>query len=1045
MANNEVVGILRAMLTMDTGQFEAGSKRAIASEKQLETQTAALGQSIAKLTPQAERMVKAFSGDKLLYSANSLVSAIAKIGGATKLTEAEQAKANKTLSEALAKYALMGQQPPKAMVELEKATRGVTTATSAMTAGMSLAAKQSAASINMIGGMSQAGRQAAASMVSVEKPVSFLTTRMVALGAATGTFFANLAFQGVRTLVSFGREAFSTAGRLTDLADKTGLSTETIQRMDFVAKQTSTSLDSMTNAAFRLGVQIAGGNTSVERAVGRLGLSFTEIQKMRPDQQFETIVGALSKMENQQERNRIGVLLFGRQFAEIAASVEQGYADIAKGASVSSDAQLRALDKAADRWGKFVSNTKTNITAFLGNVILLNDELRRIEQEQGGRPNEPGRSSKAALEELERRMALGLVGARREDIKLTEEQAEAKKNYAKQLADVQKELGKLSAADRQEIAAAQALGVANDELESQYDLTAGALGVLNTQTKDYEKNLKKVLDQFSGSTLLKDAREYESALNSIGGAQALTAEEGETYLKMIDAIIGKYSRFGPAGAEVVAHFTTVRDQLSQTDAAALRYLANEKLTADGERVVMAARDDMARAYLESEQLKLNMIAAIDAAGLTHLENEKRTLDGERLIMQARDDMAIEFMKLDQQRMDALKGTKLEDPFSKWAEQGKQQRQRVIQMWKGIGTQIESASISRMGSLFFGQFGHDVTGELKAAADEAELDFLRIQRSGKATAHELETAFTRWREAQDRASFDFSERFSQWMGGIKQTFVGVLDDMLQHFVRNFLGGLIKGLSSAKLSQAFGNILAGGGAGAALGGGASFAASSVAGVESAALGGGAGIGGGSLAALATNPWTIGAAGAVALGLAIAKGGLFRGGQEALKVSPRRDQFFGQLQAMFGGSQFEAAQKALAKAKVTGPPAERLIGAIYKADTEKAYDPAQAAFLSALMAGGVKNVRPFNMGGFVPPGVVQPAILHGGAFGEDIIPRTSPTASTAQSPRILNLNMSIQAWDSADVKRALRRDALPEIKRWLELNTDGLRVDVQKAAAT
>ena len=29
---------------------------------------------------------------------------------------------------------------------------------------------------------------------------------------------------------------------------------------------------------------------------------------------------------------------------------------------------------------------------------------------------------------------------------------------------------------------------------------------------------------------------------------------------------------------------------------------------------------------------------------------------------------------------------------------------------------------------------------------------------------------------------------------------------------------------------------------------------------------------------------------------------------------------------------------------------------------------------------------MGGFVPPGVVQPAILHGGRFGEDIVPRTS-----------------------------------------------------------
>jgi glycosidase len=44
-----------------------------------------------------------------------------------------------------------------------------------------------------------------------------------------------------------------------------------------------------------------------------------------------------------------------------------------------------------------------------------------------------------------------------------------------------------------------------------------------------------------------------------------------------------------------------------------------------------------------------------------------------------------------------------------------------------------------------------------------------------------------------------------------------------------------------------------------------------------------------------------------------------------------------------------------------------------------------------------------------------------------------------------MSIYALDSADVKKVLRRDGLPEVKRWLELNTDGFRVDVQKAATT
>ena len=74
MASNAVVGILRAILTADTAHFDTSMRKASVT-------VGNFGKEIQKLTPQAERMAKAFGGEKLLASANNLTAAVAKIGG----------------------------------------------------------------------------------------------------------------------------------------------------------------------------------------------------------------------------------------------------------------------------------------------------------------------------------------------------------------------------------------------------------------------------------------------------------------------------------------------------------------------------------------------------------------------------------------------------------------------------------------------------------------------------------------------------------------------------------------------------------------------------------------------------------------------------------------------------------------------------------------------------------------------------------------------------------------------------------------------------
>ena len=70
-----------------------------------------------------DRLVASFDGTKVQRDAQLMVTAIEKLGGAGKLTAAEQAKVNTQVQEAIAKYHALGQQAPPAMQALADATK----------------------------------------------------------------------------------------------------------------------------------------------------------------------------------------------------------------------------------------------------------------------------------------------------------------------------------------------------------------------------------------------------------------------------------------------------------------------------------------------------------------------------------------------------------------------------------------------------------------------------------------------------------------------------------------------------------------------------------------------------------------------------------------------------------------------------------------------------------------------------------------------------------------------------------------------------------
>lgn len=106
---------LTASLSLDIANFERGCQQAVAAMNLVPRASKTVNRDLT-------RLMESFSGQKIAVEAARMAEAVQRVGGASKLTEAEQRRVNATLTEALAKYKALGQEAPKALTDLHAAT-----------------------------------------------------------------------------------------------------------------------------------------------------------------------------------------------------------------------------------------------------------------------------------------------------------------------------------------------------------------------------------------------------------------------------------------------------------------------------------------------------------------------------------------------------------------------------------------------------------------------------------------------------------------------------------------------------------------------------------------------------------------------------------------------------------------------------------------------------------------------------------------------------------------------------------------------------------
>lgn len=206
---------------------------------------------------------------------------------------------------------------------------------------------------------------------SVKASTDKLATGFEGVNSKLATFGkAFAAVGGAAAIGGFAKSILDAAGNLVDLSNKTGLSLDTLQRFQHVASLTGTTVDAFSDAALKLGTNLAGGEKGVVAAVEALGLSFDALRKQSPDEQFRTVAGALESMVDPQKRNYVALELFGRLAKDLLPALAEGYTKLAAGAKVASDNQIKALDDAGDAWARFTDHAKNVATKIGGEVVI---------------------------------------------------------------------------------------------------------------------------------------------------------------------------------------------------------------------------------------------------------------------------------------------------------------------------------------------------------------------------------------------------------------------------------------------------------------------------------------------------------------------------------------------------------------------------------------------------------------------------------------------------------------------------------------------------
>lgn len=281
----------------DFSSFQAAVQQAEVSLKSFET-------GAGKVETSLNRMTDSFSGRKIIQDATLMSEAVERIGGTSKLTEAELARVGRTANEAADKMRAMGIDVPPGLQRIAAETKGIDSTQNAL---------------------------------------------MGTLKSVATAFGIAFSVQQVTAMIG---HVVAFASQMTDLSARTGISTTALQLFKFAGDQVGVSIDSTVMAVTQLQNRLAGGDKSAIAALKDLGIGFEDIRKLSPDEQMALIASKIALIPDPAQRTATAMDLMGRSASEVMPLLLSNFGEMAQKARelgvVMSEETVKAMDDLGD-------------------------------------------------------------------------------------------------------------------------------------------------------------------------------------------------------------------------------------------------------------------------------------------------------------------------------------------------------------------------------------------------------------------------------------------------------------------------------------------------------------------------------------------------------------------------------------------------------------------------------------------------------------------------------------------------------------------------
>lgn len=186
----------------------------------------------------------------------------------------------------------------------------------------------------------------------------------------------------VGAIIGAGRQVLDFAGKLTDLAAKTGISTTGLQKLGLAFEQSGVSMETVAQSTVKLSKALLDGDKGVINTLGKLHLNLADLKRMAPEQQFLTIADAIGNIQNPTEKAYAAMQIFGKGGAELlqglTGHLKQTTAEFEKMGLIIDEETVKAADDFGDQLGLMGKQLLGIVATIIGPLLPALSGLANI-------------------------------------------------------------------------------------------------------------------------------------------------------------------------------------------------------------------------------------------------------------------------------------------------------------------------------------------------------------------------------------------------------------------------------------------------------------------------------------------------------------------------------------------------------------------------------------------------------------------------------------------------------------------------------------------